>query len=135
MAGGGGQGFSEFWKVFGDRDCRILKNPSIPGVLRFRKTYRSTLSQGFLRVMLKGDDSLKGIAERFRMFLLLEGERNWERWFLKVLKEILKMLIGLLFKVLKGGSSGEVLMKCWRAASKIKVLKEGSRRIGMGPSK
>ncbi len=45
-------------------------------MLRYRKTYRSTLSQGFLRVTLKGDDSLKGIAEKFRMFFIVGGRKK-----------------------------------------------------------
>ncbi len=53
----------------------------------------------FFRVILKGDDSLKGIAEKFRMFLLLEGERNRERRFLKILEEVLKILKGMIFKI------------------------------------
>jgi hypothetical protein len=53
-----------------------IEKPSIAGVLRYRRIEVRTLSQGFLGVILKSDDSLKGIAEKLRMFFIVGGRKK-----------------------------------------------------------
>jgi hypothetical protein len=65
------------------------------------------------------------------MFLLLEGETKLERWFLRVLKEVLKVLKGMLFKVcIERGFIRGGFVKVLKGG--FAVLKDVLRHIRMG---